>query len=64
MDRSWSHLILEAQAKMSTPSCDRRIDELKGAIKSLLEMPSACTKDEEVLENNRRREIARRILEA
>jgi hypothetical protein len=32
--------------------------DMLAALKSLLEMPSACSKDDEVLENNRRRAAA------
>lgn len=41
----------------------REIEKLHNAIRLLLEMPSACTKDDEVIENIRRRKIARSLIE-
>jgi len=45
---------LDAQAAL--------VKELAGALVSLIEMPSACTSDGDVLENNRRRGAARAAL--
>lgn len=36
--------------------------DMLAALKALLEMPSACTTDDEVLENNKRREVAHVIV--
>lgn len=38
------------------------IDQLHTVIKSLLEIGAAVTRDDEILENRRRREIARRFV--
>lgn len=41
---------------------ERENEELREAILSLLEMPSACTRDNEIVENNKRRARARALI--
>jgi hypothetical protein len=42
---------------------DRAITILMGCVEKLLDVSSTCTRDEEILENNRRRVHARRIIQ-